>query len=250
MATLDSVLNKFESISLTELNNVSLLNRVDTKFMLPSKLLPEVLIDLMSQQYILEIDGLRKFNYRTHYYDTDNFSFYRDHHNGCVNRIKVRTREYTDSGLNFYEIKNKLRGTRTDKQRKSLDILPDFLAEGEYEMISYKRYDGEELNIQLSNDFDRITLTNKSFSERITIDTDISFERNGKKIDLPEIAVIEVKQGKTDNFSHTIQVLKKHGIRKASFSKYAIGVVLLVDDIKKNKFKPTLLQINKIKNAS
>ncbi len=247
MSALEAVLNKFESISLEGLNQVSLLNRVDTKFMLSSEQLPQVLSEMLDQQLILEIEGLRKFNYRTHYYDTDDFSFYRDHHNGYVNRIKVRTREYTDSGLIFYEIKNKLRGTRTDKQRISLDVIPNALGAGEYEMISYKRYHGDELDVQLSNDFDRITFTNKSFTERITIDTNISFIRNEKKIALPHVAIIEVKQGKTDNFSHTIQVLKKYGIRKSSFSKYAIGVVMLVDNIKKNNFKPTLLKINKLK---
>ena len=57
---------------------------------------------------------------------------------------------------------------------------------------------------------------------------------------------MEVKQGKADVFSNTIQVLKKLRIHETGFSKYAIGVALLEKNIKHNNFKPILLKLNKL----
>lgn len=249
MDKLNKVINQFESIDLEQLNAVSLLQRVDSKFIMPASKLPDILADLMSQQYILEIKEQRNFEYITHYYDTKDFKFYMHHHNGYVNRLKVRTRTYVASDLNFFEIKNKERGTRTNKVRKVIDTLPDFLTEEEYKMIDNKRFNGEELVLKMSNVFNRITLCNKSFTERITIDTNIRFYNENRIIKIPYLSVIEVKQGKSDSFSHTMQVLKKHQIRPASFSKYAIGIAMLEKEIKKNKFKPTLHKLKKIELA-
>jgi hypothetical protein len=57
-----------------------------------------------------------------------------------------------------------------------------------------------------------------------------------------------VKQGKSDVFSNTIQMLKKLRVHESSFSKYVIGVSLLEENIKHNNFKPILLKLNKIEN--
>lgn len=249
MNKLNAVIQNFEPIGLNKLNAVSLLQRVDSKFMLASNALPDILAELLEEQYILEIDNNRNFEYLTHYYDTEDYKFYMHHHNGYINRLKVRTRSYVDSDLNFFEIKHKERGTRTNKIRKEIDTLPDFLSEEDYDMIENKRYNDEKLVLKMSNAFNRITLCNKSFTERITIDTGIRFFNDKRIIKLPYLAIIEVKQGKTDNFSHTIQTLKKFQVRPASFSKYAIGIAMLEKDIKKNKFKPTLLKLKKIELA-
>lgn len=249
MRPLEETINQFESITLDQLNAVSLLQRVDSKYILPTTVLPKVLKDLMNRQYILEIAGQRNFEYLTHYYDTKDFKFYMYHHNGCVNRLKVRTRSYVDSGLIFFEIKHKERGTRTNKVRCEMQILPDTLGQEEYDMIKNKRYNGEDLELKMSNAFNRITLCNKDFTERITIDTSIRFFNEKKIIKKPFLAIIEVKQGKSGNYSQTIQVLKKHQIRPASFSKYAVGIALLEKNIKKNKFKETILKLKKMELA-
>lgn len=246
---MNNILNKFESINLTQLNQASLLQRIDSKYILPTSKLSEVLEDLLEDQYILEIDKQRNFEYLTHYYDTKDFKFYMHHHNGYVNRLKVRSRSYVDSGLVYFEIKHKERGTRTNKIREQIDALPDFLTEEHYERIQNKRYNGEELIHTISNSFYRTTLCNKTFTERMTIDTNICFFNDQDEVKLPYLSIIEVKQSKVNQYSHTIQTLKKHGIRPSGFSKYTMGVVLLEKDIKKNNFKPTLLKLNKIANA-
>jgi hypothetical protein len=247
MQQIQEILDTFESVSLQDLDTVMLQNRIDTKYILTIQELEQVLREIQKNQKVLEIDDTRLFTYKTVYFDTPDFRFYKDHHNGCINRVKVRCREYVESHLVMYEIKRKLFGTRTDKQRKVIAQLPEQIPQEDYALIGYKRLNAQPIEKKMTNEFRRITLTNKEFTERITIDLDIRLSNEHETIHLPEIAVIEVKQGKTDVFSHTIQVLKKFGIRESSFSKYAIGTALLEKTLKHNAFKPILLKIEKLK---
>jgi hypothetical protein len=150
--------------------------------------------------------------------------------------------------LSFYEIKRKLFGTRTDKQRKIIPAIYQEVPLADYNLIQYKRLNNKPIEKKLTNHFKRITLTNKKFTERITIDLEIGFDNGKKQIQLSELVVIEVKQGKADVFSNTIQMLKKLRVHESSFSKYVIGVSLLEENIKHNNFKPILLKLNKIEN--
>jgi hypothetical protein len=241
-------LNKFESVTLKQLDSVKLQNRMDTKYILSKAQLALLLEGIKDDQFVLEIDNTRIFTYKTIYFDTPDFQFYKDHHNGCVNRVKVRSREYVESNLSFYEIKRKLFGTRTDKQRKIIPAIYQEVPLADYNLIQYKRLNNKPIEKKLTNHFKRITLTNKKFTERITIDLEIGFDNGKKQIQLSELVVIEVKQGKADVFSNTIQMLKKLRVHESSFSKYVIGVSLLEENIKHNNFKPILLKLNKIEN--
>ena len=241
-------LNKFESVTLKQLDSVKLQNRMDTKYILSKAQLVLLLEGIKEEQFVLEIDNTRVFNYKTIYFDTPDFQFYKDHHNGCVNRVKVRSREYVESNLSFYEIKRKLFGTRTDKQRKIIPAIYQEVPLADYNLIQYKRLNNKPIEKKLTNHFKRITLTNKKCTERITIDLEIGFDNGKKQTQLSELVVIEVKQGKADVFSNTIQMLKKLRVHESSFSKYVIGVSLLEENIKHNNFKPILLKLNKIEN--
>jgi hypothetical protein len=116
----------------------------------------------------------------------------------------------------------------------------------DYHLIQYKRLQERPIEKKLTNSFKRITLTNKKFTERITIDLEIHFENQSRRIWMPDLVVVEVKQGKTDVFSSTVQMLKKLRVHESGFSKYAIGVSLLEEGIKYNNFKPILLKVNKL----
>lgn len=244
--TVQDSIQDFASVSLKELDSVKLQNRIDTKYILTKAQLLQVLEGIKDQQFVLDIDGTRVFSYKTIYFDTPDFQFYKDHHNGCINRVKVRCREYVESHLCMYEIKRKLFGTRTDKQRIKITELPAALSQEQFDLIQYKRLSAKHLEKKQTNEFKRITLTNKKFTERITIDFDICLYNEKKKFMLDNIAIIEVKQGKSDIFSNTVQVLKKLKIAQSGFSKYAIGVALLEGHLKHNAFKPILININKL----
>ena len=247
MEELENSILSFKSVTLKELDSVELQNRVDTKYILTKAQLVELLQGIRAEQRILEINSSRIFNYQTIYFDTKDFQFYKDHHNGCVNRVKVRSREYLDSHLCFYEIKRKLFGTRTDKQRLRINEIYHEIPLKDYHLIQYKRLAGKPIEKKISNYFKRITLTNINFNERITIDFDIRFDNGSRQVELANLVVVEVKQSKSNVLSNTIQALKNMHVHDSSFSKYAIGVSLLEPSIKHNNFKPLLLQINKIK---
>jgi uncharacterized membrane protein YkoI len=105
---LNSSLKFFNQISLTELNaQASFLNRIDTKYLLTEDEFKNILKDLEEEFYILEIKEKSIFEYESIYMDTEDYHFYYQHQNGEKNRTKVRTRNYLDSGISFFEYKQK-----------------------------------------------------------------------------------------------------------------------------------------------
>lgn len=52
-----STLSEFQPISLQEMDEVALANRIDTKFTLNSELIPALLNKRMDDYYILEVSG-------------------------------------------------------------------------------------------------------------------------------------------------------------------------------------------------
>ena len=114
-------LTKFSSISLKEMDNVSLLKRVDTKFLTTEKKLLEILTLISSDYNVLDIDNKRLMKYSTLYFDTNDIIFYKHHHNKKGNRYKIRMRKYIDSNICFLEIKKKNNAGVTTKFRCSID---------------------------------------------------------------------------------------------------------------------------------
>ncbi|MBT4478083.1 MAG: VTC domain-containing protein, partial [Flavobacteriales bacterium] len=100
-------LNKFETITLSEMDDVKLMSRTDTKFVFNFSRLPEFLEKLSPFYKVLLIDGNLIHDYKSLYFDTEDRKFYIEHHNRRVNRNKIRFREYVGSGLTFLEIKLK-----------------------------------------------------------------------------------------------------------------------------------------------
>ena len=106
-----------ETIDLEQTNRLArMLVRTDRKYVLSFDQLQSLITDIGDLYYTLEIDGISQFSYLSCYYD-DRFGCYLEHHQARRQRIKVRTREYVDSGLKFFEVKLKgLRG-KTCRQR-------------------------------------------------------------------------------------------------------------------------------------
>jgi hypothetical protein len=98
------------------------------------------------------------------------------------------------------------------------------------------------LNIQ----FSRITLTDNNFSERLTIDTNLSVKNGTSNKIFDQLAISEIKQKKYNPKSDIIQILRNLKIPDMRFSKYCMGMLRVNKEIKYNRFKPKLLQINKI----
>ena len=238
----------FDKTTLAEMNSVSLMKRVDTKFILKESQLLEVLSKLYDDYKILEIDQERLMKYSTLYFDSENKKCFKDHHNGKLNRYKIRMRKYLVSDICFLEIKKKNNLGITNKIRRQIKDFETNLTTESKEFITESNINNLLLEPSLYNNFSRMTLVNKNESERITIDVDLSFSFRNDKKKFDKLVVVEIKQeGKRLNTTIN-RALKSMSILPTNFSKYCIGISNIIDDIKSNRFKEINLKINKLNN--
>ncbi|MBI9099155.1 MAG: VTC domain-containing protein, partial [Spirochaetaceae bacterium] len=109
-------IKEFNTIDLNGLSSIKLLNRHDTKFVMPIEILNDVLNELKNDYKALNIDDNLIGKYETQYYDSPDLSLYRIHQNGKKSRFKIRTRSYLNNNESFLEIKQKNNKNRTSKK--------------------------------------------------------------------------------------------------------------------------------------
>lgn len=241
------LLKTFAPISLEQMSSVKLMNRTDTKFVTTKEKLQQLLAMALKDYYIQEIDGQRDLEYDTTYFDTRNFDMYCQHQYNHANRQKIRFRTYCISGLQFMEVKTKNNHGRTKKKRievKDMNVNDtekrDFLGQTLH-------YSVDSLQPALNNHFRRITLVNKAKTERLTIDSHLSFRNlvNGKYKDMGNLVVIELKRdGRVP--SPVLEMLRQLHIHPHSFSKYCMGSALTNPSLRINRFKPKLHDVEKL----
>jgi len=238
-------LQAYESISLSEIEAVKLLNRIDSKYIFHENTLPEILKEIEPYYYILEINSKRQHRYESLYFDTADYQLYYQHHNGKPNRMKVRYRRYSDTGLVYFEVKQKTYNSRTIKYREERINLNVELQNADYLMCSNLSMSSARLQDQLWIYFDRITFVRKDFTERLTLDLNLTFQKADSKKDYQKLVVAEIKQDKGSVFSPIMQSFRSRHINSSNFSKYSVGIATL-ENVKSNSFKPILLKLNKI----
>ncbi len=239
-------LKNFETVELSQINSVASLFRFDTKFLFSEHKLSELLELLKNNFSILQIANEVQHPYHTLYFDTPEFKLYLDHHNGKPNRMKVRVRHYQTSGDVFFEVKHKLKGLQTGKLRLPRQKLMFELTADEWNAIKTHDKNIKGLEQKLITNFERITLVNKQADERITIDTNLSFNNFREKKMLHGVCLAEVKHTAPQISNEVRNALKQINARETSFSKYAIGIAMLENKVKSNLFKPTILQLQKL----
>ena len=250
LETIAPILAGYSPITLAKMERVRLMNRVDTKFITSTSKLPELLNCLQAGYLMQEINGSRLNAYHTLYLDTVDRAMYLTHHNGRRTREKIRVRSYFDSQSVFLEVKNKNNKGRTKKKRFELPEMTAYKQQNAVAFLeTYAKYPPEELHPQLEIEFHRITLVNSKKTERLTIDMNLAFRNpaaDGAKKQLDELVIIELKQ-QGQMASHAKSLLSELHIRPVSVSKYCLGTMLTVPDIKNNLFKEKMIQINKIR---
>ena len=242
-------LKQFDPIFLEEMNQVKLMNRQDTKLILGFSKLASVLKAVEENYFVLEIKGKRVHSYKSLYYDTENLHAYQEHHNGKLNRYKFRYRSYVDSDLHFFEVKYKNNKKRTVKKRMETFGIEQKMGRLSRAFVEQKSsVDPDWLHPSLWIYFDRITLVNRDFSERVTIDINLGFMPfdENELTEHPEMVIIEVKQKRFNRLSPMIEALHNHKVYPIRISKYCLGVLSCFNNIKRNAFKPKLLRISKI----
>lgn len=249
-----SILEEFESHSLEQQNSAALMNRMDSKYVLPLSLFTPMMKEISQDYSILTSNEKKIFNYQTTYFDNKERQFYLDHHNGKLNRFKVRFRRYVESDIGFMEVKFKNNKKRTIKQRIPTNSL----------ISNYKKVNefinntlGYTANLQttLFVNYQRITLLNKHSLERITIDLNLRFrDATNKKQSLQDqVFIVEIKRQGKSLGSTCNRFLKNHGYKETNFSKYCMGCILTHSckgsvPLKSNRFKPILHKLDKLNN--
>ena len=248
---ISSILKDMNPITLDEMQNIRLMDRIDSKYVASVSLLPDLLRKMIPLYKVQEIEGERFAAYSTQYFDTPELGMFVMHQNGKLNRQKIRIRSYLNSNLSFLEVKNKNNKGRTSKKRVPVEVSQlasiDELNDEKDFLKRYSLFDIEHLHPSLTNKFDRITFVNNKETERITIDINLSFRNciTEKDARIDDLMILELKQDgwKRSEFRDILNELR---IKQTSFSKYCIGTVLTNPDSKYNRFKEKTEIINKL----
>ena len=231
------------SVSLAELDQARLHDRVESKLVMKASEVPATLESLRDDYLVMEHDGKRVQRYANTYFDTPDLQNYHEHHNQKRQRSKIRYRSYVDSGLTYFEVKRNVDG-RTVKERKisspaGLSIHADdapFLAERVANQAN-------AYCVSVVVEYKRILLVNHSFDERVTIDMFLRFTSRGGVATMSDLAVVEFKQPNLDRDSAAIRAIPRP---TQMFSKYCMGLATCDPALKRNRFKKVFLGLDRI----
>lgn len=247
---INELIAHMQPITLEQMADIKLMNRLDTKYVTTRGKLMELLALVADKYYVQETGGFRACPYLTTYLDTDNHAFYLMHHNGHASRVKVRVRTYLSSGdLTFLEVKNKNNHGRTKKQRLRVASL-ETCGEAMGARLLVRERAGMELTALhpvVRNGFDRITLVNYAKTERLTIDFNVRFHNLERKVDKTtgELVIIELKRD-GNIYSPIRTILRDLHIPPTGFSKCCIGMALTDETLKHNNFKAALHLVERL----
>ena len=234
------------------------MNRRDTKFLLHIDDLEKLLVVARDRFLALDIDKVRYFRYENTYYDTPDYLFYNQHHQQRVNRYKVRIRNYVDSGTHFLEIKFKNNKKQTLKNRIKLDNEFDYTLQSYRDFLAHYGIQKDlEIFPSTNCSYDRIALTSRDRTERLTIDMNlknlvISAPQHCDKV-LHEVGIIELKQSRINRNTELFRLIRQFSSRPTNISKYCIGFSQISKEqntVKFNRFKSTQNKIDKIKSKT
>ncbi|MBK8250519.1 MAG: polyphosphate polymerase domain-containing protein [Gemmatimonadetes bacterium] len=228
-SAVDASLDALDEVSLASLGRAALLNRVDTKYIVPVAMVPALIAACAPTYRALVVDGERTFPYLTRYFDTPELAFFRDHVTGRLPRRKVRIRSYVRGGTCVLELKRKTNGGRTVKLRQAVDAndasaLPA-LARAPF--IDVAAPSPDAIRATLDVGFTRATLVNVDLAERVTIDLDLTYTSGPAQLTFADTAIVEVKQERRARTLVT-ELLRHARYRPARVSKYCVGVAALL----------------------
>lgn len=244
---MDKIIQTFAPITLAEMSSVKLMNRTDTKFVTTMPQLMRLLEMARQDYFVQEIDGERNMLYDTTYFDTRDYGMFREHQHGHTGRQKLRFRTYVSSHLQFMEIKTKNNHGRTKKKRIEVSDMSLRDEQKRAFIGQHLHYAVDTLLPALNNHFSRITLVNKAKTERLTIDSHLTFRNmvNGTQKDMGNLVIVELKRdGRVP--SPILDMLRQLHIHPHGFSKYCMGSALTNPQLPCNRFKCKLIEINKI----
>ncbi|MFF5078312.1 polyphosphate polymerase domain-containing protein [Actinoplanes sp. NPDC000266] len=232
------------TIALEELiEQGALLKRFDHKYVLPAQALPALVEALPGDTRILEIEGRRRFPYRSTYFDTPGLDSYLGAARRRRRRFKLRVRTYLGTGTDFLEVKT--RGSR------GITIKDRFPYAGEHDRLDPAARDlacavltkariavDPDFAPALATHYERTTLFVPSSGSRVTIDHDLAWALPGQPAGpaLPGRVVVETKSPRVT--SPVDRLLWSLAYRPSPMSKYATGLAVLRPDLPANRWRP------------
>lgn len=236
----------FDTLSLDALNvRAPLMLRRDSKYLVSGDQLKLFLVSIVADYDLLEIDGIRQFDYHTHYLDTPDLKCFQDHNKGRRRRLKLRFRHYVDSGLYYLELKVKGERNLTQKYRRRINAstyengvltpgLLDFV--NQKLLIHYQQSLADGFNKKLWVKYRRVTLVSKTGIERITFDNGLTFGDGSQSVEAdPQLWVVEVKS-KHGHTSIDKHLFKQQSRPVPNCSKYCVGMSLMQKSYRANRF--------------
>lgn len=239
------ITSQFDPISLADLNErAALQTRADNKYFVPWSVFVPFTATLRKTHVVLEIEGQRSFTYNTQYFDTPTLSNYWGHVQGRRKRFKCRSRRYVDSNLCVFELKLKGGRGETIKHKMAYSdaewgvVTPAAVAFlREHLCSAYGLVFTQPLMPTLLTRYQRVTLTARTSTERVTCDFNLAFavDHQWQGQMAPDYVLVETKsehgRGETD------QRLWQLGVRPAVGSKYCLGLSLAHPHLRSNPFQ-------------
>ena len=240
-----------EPISLADLDAIAALQvRNDRKYVVNDTIVDHMLCELAGGLQILQIDGLRAFNYRSVYFDTSNFDLHHAAAGGRRRRFKVRTRTYEDSAKVMLEVKTKDGRGRTVKERLDYDIdnsshlTPEgrrfvqmALASSDVP-VTNELLNAAGLHPVLTTAYRRSTIVHGTSGTRATIDSALVCTATDGRSTSLDAVIVESKSltaaGPIDRW------MWAHGHRPVKISKCSTGLAALYPELPSNKWRRTL----------
>jgi VTC domain len=255
--SLAAALADFSPAGADLLQRRALLQRSDTKFLLPVALLPELLEGMTAHYAALGAAdpagslGTLGSPYRTLYFDTADRRCFHDHRRGRRLRHKLRIRSYDDRRLTFLEIKSRRSSALTDKDRLELPYGQTHLDKPCAELIRRRcRLEVGQLHPQLWINYRRVTLIGLHREERCTLDfslsiSDVAHTREPAAFD--GLAFLELKQPEPDASSPMMRALRALQLRPRSVSKYLVAVCELHPQERANTLRASLRAVRQLR---
>ena len=239
MSPLDGCSPRFEPISLAGANDIAELQaRIDRKYLVDEATLGELLDALAPASNVLEIDGELSCDYRSTYFDTEDFALYRAAVQGRRQRYKVRSRAYGETGPCFLEVKAKGRRGANVKSRIGYCRCDhaaitadghDFIEEitGGHDLAS-------ALQPVLTTEYTRSTLIDAANRTRMTFDRRLRCTSATGGVAVLGAIVVETKSARAPSAAD--QWLWKHHVRPTKISKFGTGLAAIRPELPANKW--------------
>ena len=223
VSSLEHLARQFKSADSTLIEKRVLQKRSDTKYLVNLEKLGVLFDGFFKSYQVLEENELKVQRYQTRYFDEESLICFENDKSNVTPRHKVRIREYLDRDLSFFEIKSR-HAKQTKKRRYQLELEDSALGKNEQSLIlKYTDLDPQKLQCEVKTSFHRMTLLGVKRNERITIDTNLIFERRGEQLLWEQFAIVEVKhlEGRLSPFAKSLALA---GYKVDGFSKYKTAI--------------------------